>query len=239
MGKMGNGYGSEFHLLRLMGRHRKCFDAQVTAALGASEVDWPDVPRERGKPWSDGEWKGLNFLADNIPLQQAWRQTWPSSGNPPNWDAIGRIRRGDHWEWLLVEANEEELASSCKASSKGGRPLIEVTLQRTKQALGVSAGQDWLNGYYQYCNRLAVLQFLTEHKVPARLLFIYFLGDKKRIRASCPRTESDWAKALKRQKDHVGLPDRHPLHERIHNLFLPADATQHPESQADRPARAA
>jgi len=88
-------------------------------------------------------------------------------------------------EWLLVEAkaNIQELKSSCGAKEKGqrsegGRKLIAHTLAAVKSTLGVAEDRDWLNGYYQYCNRIAVLEFLNRQKVPTRLMFIYFVGDK-------------------------------------------------------------
>ena len=59
-------------------------------------------------------------------------------------------------------------------------------------ALGVSADRDWLKGYYQYANRIAALHFLTQHKVPAHLLLIYFLGDRFSV-AYAPQTRLDGA----------------------------------------------
>jgi hypothetical protein len=153
----------------------------------------------------------------------AWRSTWPQSGNAPKWDAIGRLRFGPGQAWLLVEAkaNVEELRSSCKASPVGGRPLIEACLARTRQRLGVSAGGEWLSGYYQFCNRLAVLDLLNEHGAPAHLLNIYFVGDRGDAGRSCPQDPIAWESALRQMEEHVGLPREHPLAARVHKLFLP------------------
>ncbi len=41
---IGNGYGSEFHLLRWMGRHRELFNQRVSTAVGrpGSVIKWMD-----------------------------------------------------------------------------------------------------------------------------------------------------------------------------------------------------
>ena len=57
-----------------------------------------------------------------------------------------------------AKANIQELRSFCKAEAEGGRPLIARSLAAVKSTLGVPEDRDWLNGYYQYCNRIAVFR---------------------------------------------------------------------------------
>src|SRR5690606_3977081 len=123
-----------------MGRLRTRLNDRVSAATGLGRIEWLDAPRDPSKRWDDGEWKGLSFLADNARLQAAWRSVWPSRGNPPNWDAVGRGMGASGPEWLLVEAkaNEQELGSFCQASERGGLGMITETLSRTKRALGAT-----------------------------------------------------------------------------------------------------
>lgn len=222
MADIGNGYGSECHLLRFMGRHRSLLNAAVLDATGGSEVEWLDAPFDGSRTWLDGEWKGVDFLPNDDPARPAWARVWPRRGNPPNWDAVGRMTVEGRREWLLVEAkaNIEEMRSSCKASPQGGRPLIERTLNRTKEALGVAPERDWLNGHYQFCNRIAALHFLMEHGHPARLLFLYFTGDRHGPGRTCPANADEWVGALAAQAAHVGLPEHHPLQDRVHKLML-------------------
>lgn len=224
MGVMGDGYGSECHLLRYLGRHRALLDQCVLEVTGATSIEWLDYPFDPSRPWQDGEWKGLDFLSDDAPAKACWRRTWPQGRNAPNWDAIGRLRFGPGEAWLLVEAkaNIEELRSSSKASPHGGRPMVEAFLARTRDRLGVAAHHDWLSGYYQYCNRLAVLDLLNEHGVPAHLLNIYFVGDRSGPGRRCPEDAGAWAPALSAMEEHVGHPREHPLAARVHKLFLPA-----------------
>jgi hypothetical protein len=140
---MGDGYGSECHLLRYLGRHRALLNQRVLEVTGATAIEWLDYPFDQSRAWQDGEWKGLDFVSDNTPAKAAWRSTWPQGGNAPNWDAIGRLRLGPGEAWLLVEAkaNIEELRSSCKASPHGGRPAVEAfpdTDQRAAECGGRS-----------------------------------------------------------------------------------------------------
>lgn len=223
MGEMGNGYGSECHLLRFMGRHRRVFNERVLEAVGGQSVDWLDFGFDPKKRWPDAENKSLNFLPEDHPARAAWKQWWPQGRGIHNWDAVGQIRFGEVEEWLLVEAkaNLEELRSDCGATSPTNRPKIVRALDETKRDLGVPKDRDWLRGYYQFCNRVAALYFLNKHDIPARLLYIYFVGDKGDARRTCPQNEQGWEEALRAQEAHVGLPKGHKLAERIHKLFLP------------------
>src|SRR5439155_5817219 len=97
-------------------------------------VSWLDCPFDLSKAWKDGEHKGLSFLASDMRIQEHWRSFWPRRGNPPNWDAVGRLTKDGISEWLLVESKSHiaELASSCKASPNGGLPQIEKAFAETK-----------------------------------------------------------------------------------------------------------
>jgi hypothetical protein len=223
MAEMGDGYGSECHLLRYLGRHRCCFDDRVRSATGASVVRWRDFHFDPTKRWPDGEWKGVDFLRPDHPASLAWSGAWPQRGNPPNWDAVGVATINGKDEWLLVEAKAHigEMVSDCHAKEESGLPIIRATLADVKRALDVPEACDWLKRYYQYANRLAVLRLLLCNKVPARLLFIYFVGDKRSDGISCPQNKVEWESALKEQATWLGLKDGHMLSNRIHTLFIP------------------
>jgi hypothetical protein len=225
MAEMGNGYGSECHLLRYLGRHRTLLDERVLALVGGTAIHWLDFGFHASKRcWPDAEWRGVDFLPDTEPAKAKWCEFWPQSGNVPNWDAVARITSDRGHEWLLVEAKAHlaEIRSSCGAKEPGGLGRITRAFEQTKQALGVSPDRDWLTGNYQYCNRIATLQFLISHEVPARLLFIYFTSDQCHPATwICPQDEAGWAAELKAQAEQVGLPPDHMLADRVHTLFLP------------------
>jgi hypothetical protein len=203
---------------------------RVLDEIGGDSIEWRDGLFQT-KPPFDAEVKGVDFLRENDPARTQWLEFWPQTGNVPSWDAVGVLTTNHGPEWLLVEAkaNLQELRSSCTAKSykakdgkeKGGLNQIKSALQQVQAALAVDQRHDWLSGYYQYCNRLAVLHFLRSQNVAARLLFVYFTGDTSGPRRTCPSNASGWKKALERLDAHVGLPAAHPLADRIHRLFLP------------------
>ena len=179
MAEMGLGYGSECHLLRYLGRRRKRLDRLVLNLVEGETVSWVDCSFDPSRGWLDGELKGLEFVHPADRTRRNWSKFWPQRGNPPNWDAVARIRVSGVDEWLLVEAkaNIQELKSSCKADAGGRLPMITRSLAAVKLNLRVAEDRDWLNGYYQYCNRIAVLDFLNRQNTPARMMFIYFIGE--------------------------------------------------------------
>jgi hypothetical protein len=205
--------------------------------VGASSVTWLDFHFDRAlfdrwrsgrshsgrsQPWFDQERKGLDFLPTDSPAFRRWTEVWPQSGTPINWDAVGQVMIQNRKEWLLVEAkaNLRELVYTSRAEEAGGRGKIRSLLLATKQALGAPPERDWMDKYYQFCNRVAALHFLVDNSEPAHLLFIYFVGDKEGDGRICPQTEDEWKGALADQDSHVGLPESHPLSRRIHKLFL-------------------
>ena len=42
MSKIRLGYGSEWHMLRMLGRHRAWFTQHVLSAVGGSDLTWKD-----------------------------------------------------------------------------------------------------------------------------------------------------------------------------------------------------
>ncbi len=188
-----------------------------------AEVRWLDFHFDPKGGWLDGERKALDFLDADHPARIEWTRVWPHRGTPINWDAVGQVKIGGLWEWLLVEAkaHEGEVLSPCGAEEHGGRPLIRKTLDRVKNSLGVDKDRDWLEGYYQYCNRIAVLHHLVTHGAPAHLLWVYFTGDLGYGSRICPKDELGWHKVLAERTQAIGLPERHALSARMHKLFLP------------------
>lgn len=162
-------------------------------------------------------------------MASAYRAWWPTTGNVPNWDAVGRREIDGQTEWLLVEAKAHlhELDQRCAAKDAGeggSREVIARRLDEVKAALSPGNPNDWLAHYYQYANRLATLWFLQEHGVPARLLHICFLGDEDFRDA--PGTREEWFCGRRRvsgvdtMQQWFGRPFTHALEVRLHELFL-------------------
>jgi hypothetical protein len=193
------------------------------AETGADSVIWVDFHFNAKKKQLDSEREGLDFLPEDDPVRRAWTQYWPQRGTQQNWNAVGIATTQGVKEWLLVEAkaHETEVLSDCGAEEHGGLPQIRKALDDLKLALGVPKASNWLRGHYQLANRLAALSFLNRSGAPARLILIYFYGDKRPDSFRCPASEAAWTPLLDQQARALGLEHEHLLSHRVHKLFLP------------------
>jgi hypothetical protein len=153
---------------------------------------------------------------------------WPQKG--PQWDALGV---GEHGEVFLVEAkaNMPEIVSPGTLSRGKSRDLIEKSLNETKLYLNIGKGIDWTGNFYQYTNRIAHLYFLRVlNKIPAYLIFIYFLGDTS---VSGPSTVKEWQAAITVVHKCLGLK-RHKLSKYNAAVFIDLKDTQLPYESVDK-----
>ena len=227
MGKIGYGYGSEWHLLRYMGRHRNRLQKQILSTTGGEKINWLDFGfSTKSEPLEhDTELKGVEFLRDPV-VKRKWKGTWPQTGNIPNWDAVGQLVNKNKQEWLLVEAkaNFGELRSKCDAELEGNsRKMIVDAMNQAKGSYNVenTSVDNWLVPYYQFCNRLTMLHFLNEHNVESRLLFIYFYGDKHKEKLKkCPQSAKEWEPELELMYQRTGIDKKSNLWKRVHTIFI-------------------
>lgn len=225
----GHYYGSAWHLLRMLGYHREYLKQKIKSRLELKDIEWLDFDF-KGKRGRDFELTGLDFLKNGNDNEnnalEAWSDFWPQQGTPHSWDAIAKLIMPDGGgEWLLVEAKAhiDELKTDCGATSEQSIDIISKALAETAEALKITDSCNWFKEYYQYANRLAVLHFLNKHNIPARLLFIYFTGDKRPDSnfSNCPEDEAGWRNSLLKQDDHLGLTNcSGELTKRIHKVFV-------------------
>jgi hypothetical protein len=151
---------------------------------------------------------------------------WPRGG--PVWDGLGRTSRGD---LLLVEAKSHvsEMVSSCQAKPKS-RWLICASLGEAAAFFEADAAGDWLNGYYQYANRLAHL-YLFRHinGLKAWLVFVYFVND---VKMHGPESEAKWHEAIGAVHAHLGVASER-LAPHVVDLFCDVSSLQ-TERQSDK-----
>jgi hypothetical protein len=179
----------------------------------------PSVVIDWRSPRADdeyAEYRDADFLAvlglDR--LRSDLESFWPERG--PQWDALGIAADG---KVILVEAkaHASELASTC-AAGPSSRDRITRALDAAKQHYGAPASRDWLQGYYQFANRLAHLQFLRDRGVDAHLVFVYFLGDAD-MRG--PDSKEAWARAIDDCHTALGIPGERKL-PGVHEVFVQA-----------------
>ena len=226
MGKRGKGYGSEDQFLRYRAERPTEFDRLLLGASGAQDghLRWHyPIGAERER-----EPQGVDFI-DNPEVQRLWGEFWPQRGRAQCWDGVATLESNGTSEWVLIEAkaNAVELVTSpCGASKDGGLDQIVKALGRVKRELGVHRDYPWTGTYYQYANRLAALFFLnTIARLPARLLNVYFMGDRFPDGRACPADESEWRPLIEARRITLGLPRRHSLSDRVYDVFVPVTLT--------------
>ena len=251
--RLAIGYGSAWHLLRLLGWQRERFNTQIANGLrvqgldpkSISWLDFPPATEQRtyssNTPIRDEEWKRIAFINDDN-VQIEYDNFWPSRGAQQSWDAIGHVTINGQKEWLLVEAKGhlgEIITDGTSAKEEGGRPRIRAAFKETLISLGKSdskattLAEEWLTGYYQHANRLATVHFLTERKIPARLIFLYFCGDQHpKPGVDCPADPAGWKDAIDAIHKSLGLGGGSELESRVHEVFVPVNPA-HPGFRND------
>lgn len=225
--KLRLGYGSEFHLLRMLGRHRSAFTKEVCMAIGGKVmVDWFDFPySERRDEYFDREYTNLDFL-ENLGINsllenEKYYEYWPNTGTPQNWDLVGKTTDG---RIVLVEAkaHTKELESSTKAKVTGGLPKIEKAFNQVREGIGVTEYSPWTQNYYQFANHLFTCWYLNKvRKISTVLLNVYFVGDERPDGCLCPKTTLEWEEAIQKEYNYLGISTEHPfIKEHVKSVFI-------------------
>ena len=169
---------------------------EAGALVPAQRVNW--CSPLRADAWA--EYRDSTFLEKIglAHLSEDLKQFWPKRG--PQWDALGYADSG---RVFLIEAKAhgQEMASSCQAG-KESRKLIAGALDSCKRAFDAKIESDWMNGYYQYANRLAHLHFLQSRGIDACLVFLYFVGDSD---IGGPSSEREWTPFIEAAQSHLGI----------------------------------
>ena len=234
MGNFGYGYGSEFHLLRWMGRHREVFDKKVRDKLGVSSIKWIDFKFARGNKIPDRELVGLEFLKSGEgeidsclksvkEVKEDFRENWPQTGKKMNWDAVG-LADG---KYVLCEAKARvgEIVKKHKLddNAESAKKRLEAFQFATEKIRASQSAEVWLHNFYQMANRLFILALLDKHNIPAVLLNIYFCGDCFRGR-TCPSDAKEWReKILDKEFNKLGIVNNEFVQDHVKSLFLHID----------------
>ena len=227
MGQMALGYGSEFHLLRWLGRHRNEFDKRVNSLLKTDNISWLDFDFDSKKTIPDKEIIGLNFLDKNTQdtVISTWKKEWPQTGNSMNWDLVGFTEKNNEKTWILIEAKAHlgELEQDCGASSIESLAKIEKALAESakRNSITILDKNPWTKKYYQLANRIYVLDLLKRHSIKVKLVNIYFIGDMCSKNRKSPQNILDWQTKLVEMKKYLNIEQLTTLE--IKDLFLEID----------------
>lgn len=179
---------------------------------GNATIKWLSPIKEDGF----AEYRDTAFLRliGHESLAPALSACWPTRG--PQWDALGRVSRGDV---LLVEAKAHiaEMCSPGTTASATSRTRIEATLGTLAQELGAASTRaSWADHFYQLANRLAHLQFLRSQGVPAWLVLVNFVGDQE---MGGPSNSETWEAAYEVAFHVMGLSRKHSLSPYIIHVY--------------------
>ena len=227
MGQMALGYGSEFHLLRWLGRHRNEFNKRFKDLLNTNNITWLDFNFDKTKEISDKELVGLEFLKEELDYEKVlkiWKEEWPQSGKSMNWDLVGYTTQNNIKTWILIEAKAHlsELEQNCAASSLVSKEKIKNALSNAAKNNGViiSENKPWTKKFYQFANRIYVLDLLKRNGINAKLINIYFVGDMISTNRKSPRSKNEWLSKIKEMKDYLSVNTDNL---EVYELFLDTD----------------
>jgi hypothetical protein len=228
MGSFGNVlYGSEYHLLRWMGRHRDELNRRLLALLSGSHttIEWQDFHFRDSTLSPDREIEGIEFLQSHPAYDQlhtAWQNEWPQTGSAQCWDAIGQATGGDGVCWLLVEAKAEltEFVSNCGATGDS-KQRISRNLAAFRERHAITGTSDWLKRHYQYANRLWFVDFLERHQIRAVLVEVLFTGDIPVPGRRIPAGAAEWREAIAGMHDFLGVANHAWTQHHVCRLLLP------------------
>ena len=224
--KLRLGYGSEFHLLRMLGRHRLSFSNAVEQSLGNGvKIEWFDFPFSIEKnEFYDHEYFALGFLKhfglDPYEENQKYYKYWPKpkvsgyqnveiSKGQQHWDAVGKT---DDGRIVLLEAKAHinELQSTTKATA--GLIKIEEAFKLTREGIGVEECSSWTSEYYQFANHIFTCWYLNKvRNIPAVLVNVFFVGDIRPDNYFCPQTITEWERAINLEYKHLGISEEMPF----------------------------
>ena len=223
MAKLGLGYGSEFQLLRFLGRHRNDLNSLILKELGYQKkyIEWKDFLYDQKLEIPDREYVGIEFLRNEefySLVVDKWKALWPNNNRAQNWDAIAKIED----EWLLIEAKAktDEIISNSKASPDS-LEKIKKEMEAVKKKYNIQSSNDWTKKYYQKANRILFLDFLESNNIKAKLVFIYFInGYLKNGMQEGVTSQNEWLNIIKEQDEYLGIENNHSLKNKIVNIFI-------------------
>lgn len=235
MAQIGYCYGSEYHLLRFLGHHRKFLNMEINNQTRfKGNIEWFDYLINENRLSFDDEYKNIHFLKerDNFArIEENWKKFWPQKGNSQNWDGI--FCHNDEIVLVEAKAHLKEIQQSCTAKVGPSKNKIIKAFKNTKDYFSIISQNDWLIKYYQLANRLAFLYFLDINSIRASILNIYFLnGYKKRSIEKHGNKEfivlkedksvthkADWKIEIKKEYEYLGI-DNSIAKERIESVFI-------------------
>jgi hypothetical protein len=219
MGKMRLWNGSEFQLLRFLGRHRTELEREILRNTNINpdldyKMEWVDFWYSKDSVF-DVELTGPDFLyneksIDADDLDKKWKNYWPQTGTPQNWDAVLNCipllptKKSEKWVIVEAKAHLEELESSSQAGTES-RKIIAKAFEETKERFEIKTENSWFDKYYQLANRLAFINFMLSNNIEVSLLNIYFIDGWPDDTGKNVSSREIWKEKIKDEYNYLGL----------------------------------
>ena len=223
MAEIGYGYGSEWHLMRFMARHRDVLEEIIRRELGVDDNNkdvfhWLDFDFNiNGNGITlDDELKGLSFIdkASNIvfdpevvkTIDSHYIKGWKSGRGAQSWDAVFTYNNTIY----LVEAKARigEIKDSRKNHGGESKEIIKDLMTNQLIKFGIQVSDAWMGEYYQLANRLTTAALLNNCGIKAKCLYLYFLNGYDKPNDNQNAEEKSFKKAVDDEMNALGLdPD--------------------------------
>lgn len=219
MAEIGYGYGSEWHLMRFMARHRKLLEKAIRESIGNVKkedvFEWYDFLFGEKGIASDSELKGLSFLENRKNLD-GYVSGWKTK---QSWDAVFKL---DDVIYLVeAKAHIDELSDN---KPHGGESTEEIKgfICKNLEKLNISINEDeCLGKYYQLANRLATAAFLKNNGIDSRCIYIYFINGYEKPNEIKNASAEMFIDEINQEKDVLGLEGDH-LEDLLYHVFIDA-----------------
>ena len=221
--------GSQKWIRILVNKRQKLMSDAILHCLPSSpaDIDWRSpLASENYKEHRDREFLvklgASQHLHNPLPSWENLYKFWPMNG--PCWDAHGVTNEN---QILITEAKSH--TKEMQGQGSGAKDLKSVakiarSLKETQQFLGCMWTVDWAKSpYFQYANRLAHLYWFHKlNGLDAYLVLLYFLNDTamEAKNTVIPKDEKEWKPAIVSQDKDMGIPESHPLSDRIIHVFM-------------------
>lgn len=242
MAQMGLGYGSEFQLLRFMGRHRHELERTIIDALQEKQqtindknFDWLDFEYSDVNKviTGDRELYGLSFLEKKIDkglydkITSALQKAGSFISNWQHWDAVFVL--DDCFYFVEAKAYPGELYST---NDHGGSSKKEILnfMRENMQPYGIEVDENWLDSYYQFANRISMMAFLNQNGLNAKAIYIYFENgyNKRQVIGQGIESVSDkgagkmeFDEAIQKELSHLNI-EKANLSELVVHIYINA-----------------
>lgn len=242
MAQMGLGYGSEFQLLRFMGRHRHELERTIIDALQEKQqtindknFDWLDFEYSDVNKviTGDRELYGLSFLEKKIDkglydkITSALQKAGSFINNWQHWDAVFVL--DDCFYFVEAKAYPGELYST---NDHGGSSKKEILnfMRENMQPYDIEVDENWLDSYYQFANRISMMAFLNQNGLNAKAIYIYFENgyNKRQFIGKEIKTVSDkgagkmeFDEAIQKELSHLNI-EKANLSELVVHIYINA-----------------